>query len=453
MLTPANVNNNHLFYLLPVEISLVILTAIDMKITAIVATAIIFAILFFYVIEKESFYSIPVVLFAILGGNFSSLPFGKKMPNIYFNDILFLLILLIFLLRYFLTLEKFKFKFSPMVFVFFLFIISCLLSNLQSVDVLRGLAYLRGHIFAWLLFVFCLAFIEIRKQIHLLINLLMVWGALLSIIQIIHIWLKGDIIMTIITKDIHLGWASSNYIAAFYVLLIPIGISLVLAKIPAFYRLFLIITVLLMISALFLTASRGGVVALFAAFPVLLWRYKNWKTFIAFLVFAVVIAVAIFLNPSTTVIWEGLVNFDTSSSVFSRVGTWIEAWRIFKAHPVLGVGIGCMHYFTKNYYVLMTGNFELVKAHNLILELLVENGIIGALLFSILIFFIIRTLYKNCYFFPKSFDSSLAWGMAAGIIAAFVHSMVEPTILNYSFGLLFWAVIAMTVLHTNVKES
>ncbi len=423
-----------------------------MKITVIAAAAVFLAVFFFYIIEKEPFYSIPIVLFAILGGNFSTLPFGKKMPNIYFNDILFILILFILLLRYFLTLKKIKFTFSPIVFVFFLWIIACTLSNLQSVDVLRGMAYLRGHIFAWLLLIFCLAFVGCKKQAYHLINLLMVWGAMLSIIQIVHIILKGDIIMTIVTKDIHLSWASSNYIAAFYVILIPIGISLVLAKTSPFYRLFLIANVLLMISALFLTASRGGVVALFAAVPVLMWRYKNWKTFLAFLAFGIIIAVAIILNPSTKVIWEGLVNFDTSSSVFSRVGTWIESWRIFTAHPVLGVGIGSMHYYVKNYYVLMTGNFELVKAHNLFLELLVENGIIGTLLFSILIVFIFRILYKNCTSFKKGFDSSLAWGMTAGIVAAIVHSMVEPTILNYSFGLLFWTIIGLAVLHTKVKN-
>ena len=45
----------------------------------------------------------------------------------------------------------------------------------------------------------------------------------------------------------------------------------------------------------------------------------------------------------------------------------------------------------------------------------------------------------------NGFQDSLAWGILAGTIAVFSHSMVEPNISSYQFSLVFWTVIGISV--------
>ncbi|HPG41671.1 MAG TPA: O-antigen ligase family protein [bacterium] len=435
-----------LLVLLFIELLLFILALWNAKMTGLIVGGMTVLILLYYYFDKYPFYIIPFILFSILAGNISAIPLGRKLPNIYFIDIEIVLIFMFFFFKLLMQSNNLTFSLTKFEKFFLLYLISCILANFGSVDVLRGFAYFRGYLFCFLLFVFSLKYIDTFEKIEKLFWMFMIWGIFLSLIIIHHVFSQGNLLITIATKNIHLNWGSSNYLAAFYVLIIPMGISVLFTKtLPVVQKTILITSIIIMISALFLTASRGGVVALAAGIFFLLFRYRNWKAFTAFLFFIIIVGIVIYLNPSAKFIWEGLAGFQSSSSVFSRIGTWYEAIRIIKEHPVFGVGLGNMHYFVQNYYIKLTGNFELLKAHNLFLELLVETGFLGFVFYNILLYNVYKIILKNNNRFNNPFHHSLAWGIFAGISATLVHSLVEPTILSYSFGLFFWTVVVIAL--------
>ncbi|MHA1855127.1 MAG: O-antigen ligase family protein [Promethearchaeota archaeon] len=400
----------------------------------------------FWFFWKFENYYLPIIIFSILAGNLSTIQFARKIPNLFFVDIVILIVFFIILLKYLQKENIFSFSIYSFELLFIIFIIYSFMSTIQSLDFFRGIGELRGIVASLFVFMVALRSIKHKDAIRRLFWVFMFWGAMLSLIQINHVLKQGNILMTVVTKNVHLSWGSSNYIASFYALLIPIGISTLFSKeisIPS--KICLILIIILMISALFLTGSRGGVLALFIGMLFLFLRFKTWKARAYFLFLLIIIGLVIYLNPSSKIVWESITGFKTSSSVFSRIGTWIESFKVFQAHPLLGVGPGNMHYYIKSYYIRATGGFTLLKAHNLALELLAETGIVGFLIFIAIISKILKVQIQNCSRITDKFHLPLAWGILVGTISALIHSMVEPNILSYMYGIIFWTIAAMAI--------
>ena len=113
-----------------------------------------------------------------------------------------------------------------------------------------------------------------------------------------------------------------------------------------------------------------------------------------------------------------------------------EALRAFTQNPLFGLGLGNFKYLN------MTGN----RTHNLFLELLVETGIIGFSLFSILIFRILFNLrrIKN-EFIPFYF------ALVALLINGFTINMLDLRHLWLVLGLLSSTDTNKTNLHCEIE--
>lgn len=141
-----------------------------------------------------------------------------------------------------------------------------------------------------------------------------------------------------------------------------------------------------------LNASRTGLVALLAAliFPLLLTSLLSWKTRITA---AVVIGLSVFgiLNLSETVSWRRLATFSdqvAARDLNGRFDVWNLGMQLFDEHPVIGVGAGA--------FATATGGVQAlaIAGHNSFLEVLVENGAVGLLLFSCILVAIVRSRYR-----------------------------------------------------------
>ncbi len=224
---------------------------------------------------------------------------------------------------------------------FLIFLGFCLLTVFKAVDPLRGLALFKNLLAGLLVFEIVLRFVKTREQIINLVQLLMFWGTVLAVIQLITMFNQGDLLETIRRKNIHLSFGSSNYIAAFYVVLIGLGLPrLFTPSLSTNKRLSLGAVIFLMLTCLFLTGSRGGVVALFVGFLVVLFRFRSLKKLLLILPFSLLVAIAIYLNPSSRIVFAGLIDFRTSASVLTRLELWLESWRLFRENPWFGVGLG-----------------------------------------------------------------------------------------------------------------
>lgn len=81
--------------------------------------------------------------------------------------------------------------------------------------------------------------------------------------------------------------------------------------------------------------------------------------------------------------------------VINRYFWWIAAFRMFLENPLVGVGVGNFERYITQYNFT---DFHSMYAHNFYLQTLAETGLVGLLLFLILVFFILRDLNNDFIF-------------------------------------------------------
>lgn len=107
----------------------------------------------------------------------------------------------------------------------------------------------------------------------------------------------------------------------------------------------------------------------------------------------------------------------------SRNEIWKASWKLFRAHPVLGIGMG-------GYWAAVpathnaSGTMTPQEAHNDYLELLASGGLVGLALggwFAIVVLKRIREKLAS----PNRFDRAACFGATIGIAGVVVHSLVD----------------------------
>lgn len=129
---------------------------------------------------------------------------------------------------------------------------------------------------------------------------------------------------------------------------------------------------------------------------------------------------------------------DASSSTMERVDCWAEAISMFRAHPLLGVGLG---QFTEYHYM---------TAHNSYLLALAELGLPGMFLFGALLYLSAKIPVQVMR--HVNFDSSpeirqgmqltRAWSVA--LIAAFIGLAVGIFFLSFTWHYVLWIYLGLS---------
>jgi O-antigen ligase len=125
---------------------------------------------------------------------------------------------------------------------------------------------------------------------------------------------------------------------------------------------------------------------------------------------------------------EALHNEFNSDTQLVREGTsrneiWKATWRMFRAHPVLGVGMAGYWAAIPAYHDA-SGTMTPQEAHNDYLELLASGGLVG---FALGMWFLV-VLYKrirNNLAAANRFRRAACFGATVGIAGVAIHSLVD----------------------------
>lgn len=149
--------------------------------------------------------------------------------------------------------------------------------------------------------------------------------------------------------------------------------------------------VLGMLGILFGGSSTGIITALVSLLLLLFFRKRNMNRF---LVLSIIIALNIllifffeFLEEST--LWETFTGwFGKESTLTNRFSVWAAAKDSISSHWLLGTGRGTQLSYLDSYGYLWGGT----EAHNLILEIMMEGGLIALIAYMFAFFCSIRSL-------------------------------------------------------------
>jgi O-antigen ligase len=138
--------------------------------------------------------------------------------------------------------------------------------------------------------------------------------------------------------------------------------------------------------AVFLTASRGGLIALGVALAAFIVVGHRWRgRLLALAVVVAIVGVAFFSYLAAPDLRERVTNVESGSG---RVDLWTVGWRMVEENPAAGIGAGNFPVSSVDYVLepgaVARGDYVLDTpkvVHNTYLELWAETGLVGLALF------------------------------------------------------------------------
>lgn len=232
-------------------------------------------------------------------------------------------------------------------------------------------------------------------------------------------------------------FVGKNGLGTLLATIIPFSQVEIIRKKELFYYLSLII----LASGLLLSMSEGAWIGLCVAEGVILaFGDKKIRRSILILITIVAISLGIFSLHSILTgnnllsFLSSRVSMDSSSKI-ERIYIWEASWKIFKDHPIVGVGIGVFPLIYPTYKLPQAREINMSFAHNLLLNLLAETGILGFFAFLLFLFDIYR---KGFVLLRRTENTEVILAIIASFTAYMVHQLFDGTMWSLHIGLGFW---------------
>jgi O-antigen ligase len=224
-------------------------------------------------------------------------------------------------------------------------------------------------------------------------------------------------------------YANRNHFAGFVELVLPMSlVPLLLGRVRRERLAIVGMLAIIPLSALLLSASRGGIISITAELAflalVLILRRSAGRHLVA----GGVVLLLAFLTVSWLGVNQILSRFSTLQTLEvtqdKRASMRHGTWRIFLDHPAMGTGLGTLQQVYPPYETLYDGKI-VNHTHNDYLEALAGTGILGGLCCA----WFIGTLFISALEFLKSGDHSFATTLrlcgSTGCWGLLVHSLVD----------------------------
>ena len=236
-------------------------------------------------------------------------------------------------------------------------------------------------------------------------------------------------------REMHYGgipfgpYVNRNHFAGFAELVIPVAlVPLVLGKVRPERWFAVILLALLPLGALFLSASRGGIISFAAELGVLalllVLRRAGGKHVLAG---AVVLLVA-FMLVSWLGVRQILERFSSMQTLEAtsgkRASMRLDTWHIFREHPWSGTGLGTLQTVFNAYETLYDAKV-VNHSHNDYLEALAETGIVGAACCAWFLGALFFRSLRRLLLQDKSFSAALHLSGLVACTGFLVHSLVD----------------------------
>jgi putative inorganic carbon (hco3(-)) transporter len=344
-----------------------------------------------------------------------------------------------------------KLFYSPVNKYIVLFAVIYLIATLTSVSV-------SGSIFNGLLtIVFALFAVVLtnavtsKRQVDLMIGLFVLVGTAVSLYGIYQYffydpasagaWIDNDMFSDI-TNRVYSTLGNPNVLAEYLLLITPFAAACMLTAKTGLRKLLFLLCLGAMLLCMLFTSSRGGWLGLIIAAAIFLIMLDA-----RFLLLGIVALVLLYFTMPPWVIQRFTsIGSMSDSSTSYRVYIWMGTIAMLKEYWLSGIGPGTAA-FNLIYPAYSYNTIAAPHAHNLFLQLVCDAGIMGLVIFLLLLFSFFRTTlsaFSQCA--RKGSDRTTRIYLAAAVSAVvgfMAQSMTDYSFYNNCVALFFWVVIAL----------
>ena len=215
------------------------------------------------------------------------------------------------------------------------------------------------------------------------------------------------------------------------------------------------LALLLLLVAMVVSMSRGGMLSLAVALVVLFVILARRERFTATGIGAIVLLLCVLI-----VGWVGGAvadrefgaMFDAQGNLADgRLQVWRDALLMVRDFPLFGTGFGTFGHIYPTYRTIIGGKFY-YNAHNDILELFTDTGLIG---FSLMGWFVLAAVRAALVKGRKRRDPLaryISLGALTGVLALLLHSLVDFNFQSGANGLYFFFLLGLAVAAAHVES-
>ena len=253
------------------------------------------------------------------------------------------------------------------------------------------------------------------------------------LLQVMTQWLTwwsavGPSIPPLRPGDVGLTVGTVNSVALYLELMAPVALALAWNRWHA--RWFVAVLMVLSLAALLITGSRGAWVGAGAGLVVLVvlgsrdglvpkvWgRLRGMSRLVQVTALALAATAALVLVPLAATRFAG--------GDAGRFELWTAAWGLFTTHPIAGAGPGAWQGLRALYPVSDGVLAVLYNAHDSVLQILVDTGLVGLAAGSWLVVTIVRVAWRSIRHATSDAERLVRVAALAGLCAAAVHSIFD----------------------------
>jgi O-antigen ligase len=233
-----------------------------------------------------------------------------------------------------------------------------------------------------------------------------------------------------------LAWGQSDYISAVLEICLYGTIVLIMLERRAPVRLLLAGLALVMAQGFLILFSRAGALSLLLFGGLLALGWKRERALMAGGI-ALVLALCGLATPGGQVLVQRFVDPSEYGSWYFRLITWETGIQRFLTHPWTGIGLNQGRYVSD----VIGGE----SANSSILDVLGEQGIVGGIVFLLIIVAAIR-LGRRAPLPGVEGKGPVRMALAGTVGAVVLHSLVEPTLSGHVLSVLFVYFLAFLTL-------
>ncbi|MFA4937567.1 MAG: O-antigen ligase family protein [Patescibacteria group bacterium] len=339
-------------------------------------------------------------------------------------------------------------KIKPLFWLIIIWLLAAIVATIISLDQRLSLGVLKGWFIDPIIFlVLLMVFIKNQKNWLKIVTALWTSASAVSAYGLMEygwgIGLQSDGLLNSV-------WQPANYLAMYMVPLLFLGVGLIIASWPSVISYVNCFLLLINLLALYYTMSYGGFLALVAGALVFTWFYladraKLRRKIITFVFIGIATIILLIVSQPK---FQGIINGNERTSLSTRQEIWQTSMILIKEKPIWGWGLGNFQesYRSRvNQVASRPLEWQVVKAHNLYLNLWIEMGLLGLLVFIYLV-------GKFLYFLFQQLKTSTAGrrlfvsGLIAAILSILIHGLVDTPYFKNDLSLIFFVIIGLGLL-------